>query len=272
MSAGQQQHELIEQFGVLLKMCKGASTLDPVRKALESPGLFVFGELVSMPSLQQLRGTEHEAILRTLELFAYGTWADFKASPSSFIELNHKQQGKLKQLTICTLASQNKILPYNTLLETLELPGVRALEDFVIQHCIYSEILKCKLDQANSCVHIHSFLQRDVRPEELPALTKGLEDMLATIRGVGEGLMDSVKCIATEHEVSAQAEATFDARLSEAKLNVKKIEAMRRDQLVSDDAGMVEQLTAVPTSPGAFLGIRGPRAGKGALPDAKRRR
>lgn len=44
---------------------------------------------------------------------------------------------------------------------------------------------------------------------------------LATIRGVGEGLMDSVKCIATEHEATAQAEATFNARLSEAKLNVK---------------------------------------------------
>lgn len=53
---------------------------------------------------------------------------------------------------------------------------------------------------------------------------------------------------------------------------MQKIEAMRRDQLVSDDAGMAEQLSAMPTSPGAFLGIRGPRAGKGALPDAKRRR
>ena len=53
---------------------------------------------------------------------------------------------------------------------------------------------------------------------------------------------------------------------------MQKIEAMRRDQLVSDDAGMAEQMSAMPTSPGAFLGIRGPRAGKGALPDAKRRR
>lgn len=26
----------------------------------------------------QLRGTEHEVILRTMELFAYGTWADYK--------------------------------------------------------------------------------------------------------------------------------------------------------------------------------------------------
>lgn len=54
MSAGQQQDELIEQFAVLLKMCKGASTLDPVKKALESPALFVFGELVSMPTMQQV--------------------------------------------------------------------------------------------------------------------------------------------------------------------------------------------------------------------------
>lgn len=54
MSAGQQQHELTEQFAVLLKMCKGASTSDPVKKALESPGLFVFGELVSMPTVQQV--------------------------------------------------------------------------------------------------------------------------------------------------------------------------------------------------------------------------
>lgn len=54
---------------------------------------------------------------------------------------------------------------------------------------------------------------------------------------------------------------------------MQKIEAMRRDQLVCDDAGMAEQLSAMPTSPGAFLGIRGPRAGKAhALPDAKRRR
>jgi hypothetical protein len=51
---------------------------------------------------------------------------------------------------------------------------------------------------------------------------------------------------------------------------MQKIESMRRDQLVSDDAGMTEQLSAIPTSPGTFLS-RVPRAGKG-LPEAKRRR
>jgi COP9 signalosome complex subunit 7 len=52
--AGQQQ-ELIEQFAVLLKMCKGASVGDAVKKALQAPGLFVFGELVAMPAIQQVR-------------------------------------------------------------------------------------------------------------------------------------------------------------------------------------------------------------------------
>lgn len=33
--------------------------------------------------------------------------------------------------------------------------------------------------------------------------------------------MHSVQCIATEHETSKQAEASFNAKLSEAKLNVK---------------------------------------------------
>ena len=54
---------------------------------------------------------------------------------------------------------------------------MRALEDFIIQQCIYSDILKCKLDQVNVCVHVLSVLQRDVRPEELPVLCRGLEDM-----------------------------------------------------------------------------------------------
>jgi COP9 signalosome complex subunit 7 len=70
-----------------------------------------------------------------------------------------------------------QILPYSTLLECLDLQGVRALEDFIIQQCIYSDILKCKLDQVNSCVHVLSVLQRDVRPEELPMLSRGLEEM-----------------------------------------------------------------------------------------------
>ena len=44
---------------------------------------------------------------------------------------------------------------------------------------------------------------------------------LGAIRGVGEGLLNSVQCIANEQEAAKQAEATFNSKLSEAKLNVK---------------------------------------------------
>jgi hypothetical protein len=79
----------------------------------------------------------------------------------------------------CAYALAVQILPYRTLLECLELQSVRELEDFIIQQCIYADILKCKLDQVSSCVHVLSVLQRDVRPEELPALSRGLEALCA---------------------------------------------------------------------------------------------
>lgn len=111
---GQAQHDKIEQFTVLLKMCKGPGVEDAVQKALAATGLFVFGELVCLPTMQkvttstdtqswfdlhgclrplrygtiilrcllvQLKGSDHEVALNTLELFAYGTWADYKGVP-----------------------------------------------------------------------------------------------------------------------------------------------------------------------------------------------
>lgn len=51
--------------------------------------------------------------LKTLELFAYGTWAEYRNSGGSdsqiYIELNEGQIIKLKQLTIVSLAEQNKV-------------------------------------------------------------------------------------------------------------------------------------------------------------------
>jgi hypothetical protein len=49
------QHELIEQFTVLLNMCKTKGVYDTLKKAREAPGLFVFGELVAHPCVQKVR-------------------------------------------------------------------------------------------------------------------------------------------------------------------------------------------------------------------------
>lgn len=55
--------------------------------------------------LAQLRGSEHDIVLRTLELFAYGTWMEYSAAPHTFLPLDDRQKLKLRQLTMCSLAS-----------------------------------------------------------------------------------------------------------------------------------------------------------------------
>ena len=61
----------------------------------------------------QLDETEHVKSLRKLELFAYGKWSDYRDSQTTgahqYTELNELQAIKLKQLTIVSLAEQNKV-------------------------------------------------------------------------------------------------------------------------------------------------------------------
>lgn len=124
----------MEQFLVLMRTAKGSALGDVVSRAIAEPGLFVFGELVSLPSIQQVKGTAEEHVFRVMELFAYGTWMDYKGAqharqscqhgehsagpltqpccaghPDSFMPLNDRQQKKLKQLTMCSLAQRRKV-------------------------------------------------------------------------------------------------------------------------------------------------------------------
>jgi hypothetical protein len=62
--------------------------------------IFVFGQLCD---------TEFAKSLKTLELFAFGTWQEYVTNSNNFLELNEAQKAKLKQLTIVSLAEKNKV-------------------------------------------------------------------------------------------------------------------------------------------------------------------
>lgn len=96
--------------------------------------------------------------------------------------------GKVHSHSLCTRAqslraptwhSRTQVLPYKTLLQALELPDVRSLEDFIIQGCIYPGLIKCKFDQKAQCLHVQDVYSRDVRPERIAELSYSLEDMCA---------------------------------------------------------------------------------------------
>ena len=70
----------LEQFLLLAKSAKGAAAAQLVHEATSSPGLYVFGELLEMETIQGLSGTEHAHFLRLLEVFAFGTYTDYKGT------------------------------------------------------------------------------------------------------------------------------------------------------------------------------------------------
>lgn len=44
----------MEQFVLLSKSAKGAAAAELVKQALETPGLYVFSELLDMPSIKEV--------------------------------------------------------------------------------------------------------------------------------------------------------------------------------------------------------------------------
>jgi len=179
------------------KTVKGTAAARLARRATGQQRLYVFGELLDEPSIKALEGTENEDALRLLQLFAYGTYADYAADRASFGELSAAQLKKLRQLSVVSLARGRKALAYAEVAAAVGLDlrdgaaggsgadgmgdgesgsgasGMRELEDLVID-CIYAGLLSGKLDQARRSVEVTYAAGRDVRPD-------GLADMLAAL-------------------------------------------------------------------------------------------
>ena len=49
-----------------------------IKSAISASGTYVFTELLQLPAVQSLRGTESEQWLTLLELFSWGTFEEYK--------------------------------------------------------------------------------------------------------------------------------------------------------------------------------------------------
>ncbi|KAK9798162.1 hypothetical protein WJX73_002829 [Symbiochloris irregularis] len=165
----------LEEYVLLAKGTHGRATADLVVKATAAPGLFVFGELLDLPSVKQLKGTDQAVAFALLELFAYGTIQDYRGAPERYGQLSEPQVNKMKQLTAVSLAGESKMIAYATLMQQLSLSNIRELEDFVIGECFYAGIIKGKLDQQKQCLHVHDAISRDIAPAQLHSVLHGLK-------------------------------------------------------------------------------------------------
>jgi len=90
----------LEQFVLLAKTAKGAAAVELIKQALEAPGVYVFGELLDMPNVQELENTPNSPHLTLLNMFAYGNYSTLVDQKDNTPELTDVMTRKLRLLTI----------------------------------------------------------------------------------------------------------------------------------------------------------------------------
>ncbi|GAB6022916.1 hypothetical protein CHUAL_007009 [Chamberlinius hualienensis] len=165
----------LEQYVLLAKGAKGAAVVELIKQVLEAPGVYVFGELLDMPSIQELAGGQYDNYLKLLNLFSYGTFSDYKENESELPPLTPNQVQKLKHLTIVSLATKIKCIPYTLLLKELDLKNLRELEDLIIEG-IYADIIHGKLDQKNNQLEVDYVIGRDISSQDVSSMMSVLQE------------------------------------------------------------------------------------------------
>uniref|UniRef100_R7WAG1 Uncharacterized protein n=1 Tax=Aegilops tauschii TaxID=37682 RepID=R7WAG1_AEGTA len=194
-----------------------------VLEATSHPALFAFSELLTLPALSKLTGTQYASSLDLLRLFAYGTLKDYKSNSSALPALLPDQARKLKQLSVLTLAESTKVLPYDQLMQELDVSNVRELEDFLINECMYSGIVRGKLDQLRRCFEVQFAAGRDLTPDQLTNMIETLSDWLGTSDNLLHQIQEKIKWADTTSELNKKHQKEFEDRVEEAKKSVKQL-------------------------------------------------
>ena len=150
-----------QQFLLLAKSVRGSAAVDLVTRVLEHPDIYGFAEFLRLDPIKNSLKQDYPLLLSTLELFAYGSLSDYESQRSHFISLSSSARHKLQLLTLASLATHARILPYNLLLEQLQVATIRELEDLIIDG-IYNQVIRGKLDQLNSRLNIEYAIARDI--------------------------------------------------------------------------------------------------------------
>lgn len=211
----------LEELCILAKTAKGASVVQLIKDATTRTNLFAFGELLDMPNVQALKGTEHAAYYELLRLFCHGTWAEYKASASLLPPLEPPQMLKLKQLTIVSLAENAKVLSYDLLMAQLDVSNVRELEDLLINDCMYTGIVRGKLDQKQRSFEVHFGVGRDIRPTQLNDMLETLKNWTTTADNLMKDIEAKVAYTVSATEQRVKEKKSIEEATEELKKGIK---------------------------------------------------
>ncbi|KAL6557291.1 COP9 signalosome complex subunit 7 [Orobanche minor] len=244
MDIEEKQAEHIEVFVKQASSLKSAALTNVVVEATSHPSLFAFSEILSVPNLLELEGTENGLFLDLLRMFAHGTWSEYKNVAGRLPQLGPDQVLKLKQLTVLTLAETNKVLPYDTLMQELDVSSVRELEDFLINDCMYVGIVRGKLDQSRRFFEVQFAAGRDLRPEKLGSMVHVLANWLTTSDNLLVSIQEKIEWADNMVEMDKKHRQEMDERVEEVKktLSLKQadIDLPGHDEIFSGHGGVMD--------------------------------
>ncbi|XAR54185.1 hypothetical protein NMG60_11029210 [Bertholletia excelsa] len=243
MDIEQKQAEHIEYFVKQASNHKGASLANVVVEATSHPSLFAFSEILAVPNVIELQGTESAMYLDLLRLFAHGTWSDYKSNAGCLPQLVPDQILKLKQLSVLTLAESNKVLPYGVLMLELDVSNVRELEDFLINECMYVGIVRGKLDQLRRCFEVQFAAGRDLRPGQLGSMIQTLTSWLTTSDNLLISIQEKIKWADTMSELDKRHRKEVEEKVEEVKksLSLKAdIDFRGHEEIYSEPGGVMD--------------------------------
>eukprot|EP00127_Corallochytrium_limacisporum_P004915 Clim_evm59s191 gene=Clim_evmTU59s191 len=222
----------LEAYLALAKGTQGAAISDIIVRATEDPQVFCFGELLDVKGVQDLRDTVHNKFLNLLELFAYGTYTDFKASQGEGIDLPDLtpcQLTKLRILTIMSLAARDKQISYATLLQGLDLESNRQLEELLIE-AIHAETLDARLDQKYQRLHINGVMGRDVREQDMERLYQSLEGWCSTTKDLLVGIEEQINVARSVKDGRLQRQKALQDQVEVMKQRLRQIDESRENR------------------------------------------
>lgn len=162
-----------------------------IMKALTDPRIYCgFDQIKEKLSKPLSEANDGETMLRTLDLFSYGTYQQYvNANDGHYQSLTEAQLFKLRQLTVISLVQQSclkgdqvGILPYEDLKQEV---GLDEVEELLIS-CIYAGWIAGKLCQKQKCLVISSAdgppcQARDVDPSQTAFLLQTMSKLTSRL-------------------------------------------------------------------------------------------
>lgn len=210
----------LEQYVLLAKSTRGAGLVALIQQTLEAPGVYVFGELMEMPTVKELEMSENASHWNLLNIFAFGTYSEYRANASSLPALTPPQLKKLRHLTIVSLAAKSKFIPYSLLLQELDIKNLRELEDLIID-AIYADIIHGKLDQKNKQLEVDFAIGRDITPETVNRVTEVLQEWCDGCESVLHSIEKQIQRANTHKEKKIKQRTQVEAEVENLKKAIK---------------------------------------------------